>query len=287
MGPKELKSNLAKAGWIPWSAWRHSQTNICTGRGKVGGWRWECCLRQVAVPVASWWPTEDLSHFRYFQISESTFLVLRVVLIWISHGATWGWGCSFWGCVQARPAGTQECATLALLIYRPQWFTVIDVHIPECQNSLCFERNQWLRLWFYLRPFPDKRLNCAWSWENTVGEHRSVLASVCAQGLGKGHFCVGLTFTSLGPGGLCAEHHSLVRSGSLRSKDSSVPVLLQSIPAQPWSGSMVFSVWQHLEAQFQGALQSDKSLCFRLFWLQNRGEAAYSWCFQNWKYFTS
>lgn len=97
MGLKELKSNLAKAGWVPWSAWRHSQTNICTGRDKVGGWRWECCLRLVLMPDAWWWPTEDLSHFMYFQISESTFLASRVVVIWLSHGETWGWGCSFWG----------------------------------------------------------------------------------------------------------------------------------------------------------------------------------------------
>lgn len=48
-----------------------------------------------------------------------------------------GWRCSFWGCVQGRPAETWECATLALLTYRTQWFTVIDVYIPECQNSLC------------------------------------------------------------------------------------------------------------------------------------------------------
>lgn len=162
------------------------------------------------------WPTEDWCHFRYFQISESTFLVLRVILIWISHGVTWGWGWSYWGCVQARPAGTWERATLALLIYRPQWFMVIDVRIPECQNSLYFKRNQWLRLWFYLRPFPDKRLNCAWSCENTTREHGSVPASVCAQGLGKGHLCVGLTFTSLVPRSLCEEHHSLVRSRKSR-----------------------------------------------------------------------
>lgn len=93
MGLKELKSNLAKARWVLWSAWRHSQTNICTGRDKVGGWRWECCLRLVLMPDASWWPTEDLSRFRCFQTSESTFLALRVVLIWLSHGETWGWGC--------------------------------------------------------------------------------------------------------------------------------------------------------------------------------------------------
>lgn len=109
MGPRELKSNLAKAGRVPWPAWRHSQTNICMGRGKVGGWRWECCLRRVLMPDASWWATGERCHFRYFQISESTFLVLRVVLIWISHGVTWGWGWSFWGvCVQAGPAGTWE-----------------------------------------------------------------------------------------------------------------------------------------------------------------------------------
>lgn len=74
MGLKELKSNLAKAGWVPWSAWRHSQTNICTGRDKVGGWRWECCLRLVFMPDTSWWPTEELSHYWSFQTSESTFL---------------------------------------------------------------------------------------------------------------------------------------------------------------------------------------------------------------------
>lgn len=119
-------------------------------------------------------------------------------------------------CVQARPAGTWERATLALFIYRPQWFTVIDVCIPECQNNLCFKRNQWLRLWFYLRPFPDKRLNYAWSCENRTGEHHSVLASVCVQGLGKGHLCVGLTFTSLVPWSLYEEHHSFVRSRKSR-----------------------------------------------------------------------
>lgn len=145
------------------------------------------------------WPTEDLSQFRCFQISESTFLALRVALIWLSHGETWGWGCSFWGWVQASPTATRERAAFALLIYQPQWFTVIDVHIPERQNNLCFKRNQWLRLWFYLRPFPDKWLNCAWSWENTAEEHGSVLASVCVERLGKGYLCVGLTFPSRVP----------------------------------------------------------------------------------------
>lgn len=183
MGLKELKSNLAKAGWVPWSAWCHSQTNICMGRDKVGGWRWECCLRLALMPDASWWPTEDLSHFRCFQTSESTFLALCVVLIWLSHverpggedAASGGW-------VQARPSATWERAALALLIYQLQWFTAIDVHIPECQNNLCLKRNQWLRLWFYLRPFPDKWLNCAWSWENSAEEQGSVLASVCVCG---------------------------------------------------------------------------------------------------------
>jgi len=79
--------------------------------------------------------------------------------------------------------------------------------------TIFFKRNQWLRLWFYLGPFPHKRLNCAWSWENTTGEHCSVLTSVCAQGLGRGRLCAGLTFSSSVLRSLCEEHRSLVRSG--------------------------------------------------------------------------
>lgn len=150
------------------------------GQRKVCAWRWECCLRLVLMPDASWWPTEHLSHFRCSQISESTFLVLCVVLIWISHGATWGSGWSFGGgegggVCASRTRRNMRMSSTCLLIYQPQWFTVSYVCIPECQNSLCFKRNQWLRLWFYLRPLPDERLNCAWSWENTTGEHCSVL----------------------------------------------------------------------------------------------------------------
>lgn len=274
MRPEELKSNLAKAGGVPWSAWHHSQRNICMGRGKVGGWRWECCLRPVLIPGALWRPTEVSLILGIFQVSEATLLVSHVAPGWICHGVTLGWGCSFWGCVQARPAGTQEHATLAQPIYQPQWFTVIDAHIPER-----FRRNRWLRLGFHLRPLPDKRLNCARSWENTTGEHRSVLAPGCAQGLGKDtsvppppRWCRGLSSPLGGP-------------GRLSSKDSSVSVFFSEHLCTAPCGSAVSSVWQQLQAQFQGALCHDKSLYFSLFWLQNRGEAAYSPCFQNWKYF--
>lgn len=108
-------------------------------------------------------------------------------------------------------ASTWEHAALALLIYQPQWFTVIDVHIPECQNNLCFKRNQWLRLWFYLRPFPDKWLNCAWSWENTAEKNGSVLTSVCVERLGKDTFVWGWP-SPRECHSLCEEHHSSVSS---------------------------------------------------------------------------
>lgn len=130
----------------------------------------------------------------------------------------------------------------ALLIYQPQWFTVIDVHIPECQNNLCFKRNQWLRLWFYLRPFPDKWLNCAWSWENTA-EGQGLCPCVCV--------CGGIRERTP----LCGAELLLVSAmrstmalwalGRVRSDDSSVLVLLQGISTQPWCGSMVLSVGQH------------------------------------------
>lgn len=122
-----------------------------------------------------------------------------------------------------------EALRLAVLIYQPQWFTVIDIHIPECQNRLCLKRNQWLRLWFYLRPFPDKRLNRAWSCENTMREHHCP-ASVCAQGLGKGHRHWGWPPWSHCTG-LCTEH---LRS-PLQCWEASRPVLvsLHGISAQP------------------------------------------------------
>lgn len=76
--------------------------------------------------------------------------------------------------------------------------SVIDMHIPEHQNCLCFKMNRWLRLPFYLRPFPDKWLNCAWSCESTRNTTPSSLLCV-PKALGR-DTGVGLTF------GLCTQH---------------------------------------------------------------------------------
>lgn len=134
-----------------------------------------------------------------------------VVLMWVSHGATWGWQWIFWGCVQARPTGTWEHATLALLIFYHNdspWLTFAYLNVKiACvlrgtSDSGCgftsghFLINSWAVL----------------GLEKTqLGNHHSVLSSVCVQGLRKELLCVGLTFTSLVPWALCEEHHSLVR----------------------------------------------------------------------------
>lgn len=164
------------------------------GRDKVGGWRWEWCLRLVLMPDASWWPLRICLILGVFKPLNPHFWPCVLFQFDFPMERAGGEDAASGGWLQARPSATWGRAALALLIYQPQWFTVIDVHIPECQNNLCLKRNQWHRLWFYLRPFPDKWLNCAWSWENTAEEQGSVLASVCVERLGKGHLCVGLTF---------------------------------------------------------------------------------------------
>lgn len=205
IGMNQTKGILAKAGSVPWLAWHHSQTSICTGRGKTGVRRWGCCIKPGLMPDTLCWPTKGRSHFffRYSQMCEYAFLVLHVWFEFPMEQAV-GEDAASGGLCKQDLLEKWEALRLAVLIYQPQWFTVIDIHIPECQNRLCLKRNQWLRLWFYLRPFPDKRLNRAWSCENTMREHHCP-ASVCAQGLGKGHRHWGWPPRSCCTG-LCTEH---------------------------------------------------------------------------------
>lgn len=80
IGMNQTKGILAKAGSVPWLAWHHSQTSICTGRGKTGVRRWGCCIKPGLMPDTLCWPTKGRSHFffRYSQMCEYAFLVLHV-----------------------------------------------------------------------------------------------------------------------------------------------------------------------------------------------------------------
>lgn len=240
MRPEELK---------PGKSWRGSlicltpQPDKYLYGQKQSGWMEVglLCKTIVLMPDASWQPTEDQSHFRYFFLGlwshiASFACCSNLNLSWSDLGVE---DAASGGVYKQDQPEHQNMQHLHSPFYRPQWFTVIDVHIPER-----FKGNQWLRLWFHLRLFPDKWLNCAWSCQNTTGEHRSVLAHECAQGLGKDtsvrpspRCCRGLSVSSTSP---------LGGPGRLSSKDSSVSVLFQGISAQPRWESVVFSVWQHL-----------------------------------------
>lgn len=170
-------------------------------RQRQSGWMEVGMLLKTGIDAR--WPTEDLSHFRYFQTSWIHISGLACCSNLTFPWRDLGWGCSFWGVGASKTSCIMRtCSTLHCLFINHNdslWltFTYLNVKITcvlrETSDSGCgftsghFLINGWTVLGL---------------GKTLLRNRDSVLVSVCVEGLGKGLLCVGLNFSLWVPWGV-------------------------------------------------------------------------------------